>query len=482
VSIPTSPNPNGSPMSDITSNHPAAAPARLLMIVPDVVGAKMAGPGMRYVALARALSPYLPVTLAIQGATAPALDFAGLDVRVRTWRDHKDLQKAVDECDVVFCQFFDTNVVRYALRARKRVVYDLYNALPIETIGAERISGHSDEEGKDREYAELLRYFRFASEAGSYFVTSNERQRDWWLGYIMASGGVMPSTLRERRAEDIVGLAPFGMSDTEPVQRRHALRGSHGITDDDFVMIWAGGIWDWFDALTPIRAVAALAQQDPRIKLVFYGTVHPNSTIGKPPAVDRAESLAESLGVLGTSVIFLHDWVPADERADYLLDADIALSAHKQSLETHYAFRTRVLDHFWARLPSLVSSGDWFAEYIDTQGLGLVTPPGDVDAMAAAITTLSTDAGLRARMVESIEAVRGDWHWSATSRQLREHLTVSLDRLEFRAEPSVGESTSRERLGTGAFSGWELARGLLGRLGRRLGADRLARVVRSRRP
>ncbi|MEL4319011.1 glycosyltransferase [Leifsonia sp. YIM 134122] len=396
---------------------------RLLVIAPDVVGARMAGPGLRFVAIARALAPHVDVTFASGVAGSGVVDFDGSDVTAVEYSSREELEVLVERTDAIFCQFIDTNVARHAVESGTRIIYDFYNALPIETIGAERISGFDTAPDKDREFAELLRYFRFCCITGSLFVTSNERQRDFWLGFMMASGGLIPSTLDARDEKDILPLLPFGMENHEPVRSRAGLRGSHGISEDDFVLIWAGGIWDWFDAETPIRAVAALSQDDPRIKLVFYGTEHPNAVIGRPKAVDRARSLAQELGVLGTQVIFLDAWVPAAERADYLLDADVAVSAHHPSLETRFAFRTRILDHFWARLPSVVSEGDWFAEYIRDEGLGLVVPCSDVDAMADAIGRMASDAALRSATVERIDAVRDGWRWDATTASLVHALT-----------------------------------------------------------
>lgn len=399
---------------------------RLLVVAGDVVGKRMAGPGMRAVAIAKAMAPHMAVTLAlgVSGSELIELDTAG--VTVTHYRSRQELELLVAATDVVFCQFIDTNVARIAVDRGVRLVFDLYNALPVETVGAERVSGFSDAPSKDREFGELLKYFRFCSQAGSYFVASNERQRDYWLGYIMAAGGLLPSSLDHRSLEQVIGLAPFGMEDHEPVQREHGLRGKHGIGTDDIVAVWAGGIWDWFDAETPIRAIAELAAEDPRYKLVFYGTVHPNSTIGRPPAVARAQQLARELGVLGDAVIFLDEWVPADERADYLLDADLAISAHKDSLETHYSFRTRILDHFWATLPSVVSDGDWFADYIDRRGLGTVTPIGDVQATKAAIRSIGDDPKEAAAIRSRITAVRDDWRWSATMAPLRDVILTSI--------------------------------------------------------
>lgn len=408
---------------------------RLLIVTPDVVGAKMAGPGMRYVAITRALAPYMPVTFAIGIEGSQTVDFGDLDVDVQTYSHVDELKRLIDNCDVIFCQFIDRNAILYALSLGKKVVYDLYNALPIETIGAERISGYTKEADKDREYAELLRYFRFCAQTGSYFVTSNERQRDYWLGFIMAHQGLMPSTLNRRNTRDIIGLTPFGMEANEPILTEHGLRGKYGITDDDFVLIWGGGIWDWFDAETPIRAVAELSKDDPSIKLVFYGTVHPNSAVGKPKSVDRAQQLARELGVLDTQVIFYEGWVPADQRANYLLDADVAVSSHLLSLETHYAFRTRILDHFWTKLPSLVTEGDWFADYIYQHRLGVVTPCVDTEATKQAILELKNQQ-TRAAIVDNIQAIRDDWRWDTTTKELRDYLLSEALSAPARAIPN----------------------------------------------
>lgn len=413
---------------------------RVLLVAPDVIGTRMAGPGLRFVSIARALAPHMRVTLAAGVEGSSSLDDEARSFDVAYYTERSELEQLVAASDVIFCQFFDTHVARIANEAGVAIVYDLYNALPVETIGSNRISGFTDEEGKDREYSELVKYFSFCARAGSYFVTSNERQRDWWLGFIMASLGVLPSTLHGRKADEIIGLLPFGSEDREPELRFHGLRGRHGLESSDFIVLWAGGIWDWFDAATPIRAIASLVDEHPRIKLVFYGTTHPNASIGEPAIVRAAKALAEDLGVLHSNVLFLDDWVPAAERENYLLDADIAISTHQDSLETHYAFRTRILDHFWARLPSVVSRGDWFAQYIEDHRLGTVTDVGDVTAVADAIRAYANDDAARAAAISRIESIRSDWTWNETTRELRELLTTgftSIRRPRLEAEETI---------------------------------------------
>jgi glycosyltransferase involved in cell wall biosynthesis len=286
----------------------------------------------------------------------------------------------------------------------------------------------------DEVFNDVLSFFRFCMRAGSYFVTSNDRQRDFWVGFMMSAGGLLPSELRGRHTADLIGLVPFGMEDGDPQSDRRAIRRELGISEDDLVLLWAGGIWDWFDAETPIRAVAELRRERPDVHLVFYGTTHPNSLIGKPKNVERAEALARELGVFDAGVHFIEGWVPAEDRAAYLLDADAAICAHKASFETRYAFRTRILDHFWATLPSIVTEGDWFSEYIETRGLGPVVGYGDVAGTVAAIRELS-DPERRADVRRNVAAIREEWRWAATTSELKAIVADWESRLLPRAVP-----------------------------------------------
>ena len=65
----------------------------------------------------------------------------------------------------------------------------------------------------------------------------------------------------------------------------------------------------------------------------------------------EAVALAEELGLRDRVVFFNFGWVPYAERGRYLLEADVAVSAHFDDIETRFAFRTRFLDCLWAGLP-----------------------------------------------------------------------------------------------------------------------------------
>ena len=133
---------------------------------------------------------------------------------------------------------------------------------------------------------------------------------------------------------------------------------------------------------------------------------------------DRTVALADELGLRDQTVFFNDAWVPYAERQDYLLEADIGVSTHYESIETLFAFRTRLLDYLWAGLPMIVSSGDTLSELVAEHGLGYVVAPGDVEGLAAAILKLADEPDRRERRAAAMAAVREQFTWERTLEPL----------------------------------------------------------------
>ena len=137
------------------------------------------------------------------------------------------------------------------------------------------------------------------------------------------------------------------------------------------MVLWGGGIYNWFDPVTLIRGVEIAARRLPGLRLVFMSTGHPNPEIQTMWTQVEARRVAGELGLLGTHVFFNDSWVAYEDRADWLLDADIGVSTHFDHVETRFSFRTRILDYFWSGLPVICTAGDTLADDIERLGIGV---------------------------------------------------------------------------------------------------------------
>lgn len=397
---------------------------RILVVSSDVIGEKMAGPGIRYVEISKQLAEWYDVTL-----YAPEINGKlSCDFSVKLYKELGDIADIVASYDFIFAQFLNFDTALNAIRGNCRIIYDFYNPLPIEALVGNIPTTEAGKAKKDAEYNELLTNLLLYSRSGSYFVCANERQRDFWVGFLAANRVFMPSRYAGGSIEELVGLLPFGMQSTSPTKTRSVLRGvKKNIPDDSFILLWAGGIWDWFDPLTAIKGMKRLQKSHPKIKLVFLGTIHPNKLVGEMSMTRKALDLAEELKVKNKNVFFLEGWVDYHDRANYLLEADAAVSLHQNNLETRLSFRTRILDHFWAKLPSVVTTGDYFAEVINNENIGKVINYDDVDAFCGAVLSMS-DPAERERYQSHIETVRKGYEWSTiVGGDLKKFIDTSVD-------------------------------------------------------
>lgn len=388
---------------------------RILFVSSGPLQAQLAGPAIRCLELARQVNRVAAVTITAQYR----IERATPGLAQQPFQAEADLLALIAAHDAVVVQGLLTLHFPKVLLADRVKIFDLYDPLNLETLEHGQVVS---EEQRWHEYHYAQTVLRGQLSAGDFFLCANERQRDYYLGMLAAVGRMNPLTYAEadRDLRQLLAVVPVGLSPDRPAHTRSVLRGVHpAIAPDDFVLLWGGSLLDWLDPLTLIRAMAQVQTMRPDVKLFFLASRNP-LVVDPHSIVARAQALSRELGLLDRTVIFNRDWVPYEERANYLLEADAGVTTHLDHLETRFSFRTRVLDYLWAGLPMLSSAGDTFSELMQREGLGLTAPPGDVDALAQAIVQLAGDAAARRQYASNVRRVAETFRWETVAQPLVE--------------------------------------------------------------
>jgi glycosyltransferase involved in cell wall biosynthesis len=433
----------------------------VLVLSAEPVAERMAGPAIRAAELARALAARHRVTLA---APAPSSPPPGVELLEAGFEDFDALVEAAARHDVVVAQELPPTLLGRLSRQPVRIALDLYNPIVMEVLEAV-----TDERPRvQRRIQELVGMRALAQCAvADFIVCASERQRDLWLGAMAVHGLVdLDAYRRDPTLRSVIDVVPFGIPDGAPPERsgEPVLKGAWpGIAADDRVLLWAGGIWSWLDPATPIRAVKQLEQAGgPATHLVFMGTGRPGlERSGQAGYAEQARELARREGVEGRLVHFKEGWVPYAERARWLAESDLGVSAHLDHLEARFSFRTRVLDHFWAGLPSVVSSGDSIGELVERRGLGSAVAAGDHEAFADACAALIGDRANYAATAARVRELAPTMRWSRVAEPLvrfcseqrpaRQPAQAVLARATYGQYPAI-LADARERGGLGELA------------------------------
>jgi glycosyltransferase involved in cell wall biosynthesis len=403
-------------------------PSRVLVITHEPLRQNLSGPGVRALEMARALADRHEVTIATPFPPEIA------DVRC-TFAEYsfdrpKALKMLAERAGVVVVQGFTLSQFPFLALLHVPIVVDLYCPFTIEHLEmltsrpgvadalalARAVKGETPEvnvRAIEIDAAGVLAVQNTQLVLGDFFICASERQRDFWIGALHTAGRINPRTYAgDPTMRSLIDVVPFGLPDQRFDQpAASVLKGVRpGIRASDHLLLWGGSILDWQDPQTLVRAVASIAAHRADIKLFFMGTRHPNPQIPPMRAVQEAVTLARDLGVLDTHVFF-NDWVPYTDRWRYLIEADLGLSTHRDHLETHLSFRTRMLDYLWTGLPIVCTEGDVFASLVAERGLGRVVRPGDPGALASAIEALIDDKDERARCRRRLLEVAEEFRW-----------------------------------------------------------------------
>lgn len=358
----------------------------VVVATPDVVGERMAGPGIRAWYLAQELSKHFPTRLIakVDNETSLLLD-----------RDSAEAKRAMREADVLIGQ-----PARNFRRARReqRIIYDLFDPTVLEL---REIYGSSP---SIRQRIHLAAEWARLSEA---LMRAD---------LLMCAAAVQRQFYEKLQSGDARWIeVPFGIDTAELASCPKP---------QDNVVVWGGGVWEWLDPATAVEAVQRVNDSGTRCKLLFLGRRRPTT----PKLIDRRreDRFDALLQRGGPHVAANESWVPYRERLSWLRAGKIAIMLHRSTAEAEYSIRTRIFDAIAAGIPVVATAGGFAADLVEREGLGVVVPPEDVEPVKKAIIRLLRDDEFHASCVSNLERLRPRYAWDVVTRPLIEAVSEWL--------------------------------------------------------
>ena len=365
--------------------------SRVLLVCPEPLGhGQPAGIGIRFVEIARVLAAdghsitlLSPDGGEIEGAAAARITPEAILAHSA-------------EADVAVVQGHVAN--DFLAHARRiPTVIDLYDPYIVENLNYHATRGG---EVYAHDHATLMRSLH----GGDLFLCASEAQRMFYLGALLAVGRLNPVAFEaDPTLQSLIAIAPFGV---QPA-RESTQANSHAIL--------FGGIYDWYDPLLAIDAVALVREQVPDVSLTF--TRHPNPAITPQGLAAEAMRYVEAKGY-GAFVKF-EPWVAYDQRGAFFDRFSISLLTFPPSIETDLAMRTRIYDFLWGNLPVVTSSAPGTDDILERYGAGAVVRSADTSAFAEEIVAILSDANTCAAMRRGAQRFVAENQWPAVLAPLR---------------------------------------------------------------
>ncbi|HEX3109659.1 MAG TPA: glycosyltransferase [Thermoanaerobaculia bacterium] len=343
----------------------------VVVTTPDVVGERMAGPGIRVTYFARELAKIPGVNVTIV--------------------DRKGNADALRRADVLIGQPARGFWKR---RRGQKIVYDMFDPTVLEL---RELYGAAPSVRQRVHLAAEWTRLQFALAHADLLIAAAPQQRAFY-GQLQWC--------------DVPWIdVPFGidMSEVKNCPPVH-----------DNVVVWGGGVWEWLDPKTAIDAIVKLNREGLRCRLLFLGRSRPNQEVVERRREDRFSQLLVS----GAPYVDATEgWVPYRERLSWLRGGKAAIMLHRPTTEANFAIRTRLFDAIAAGVPVVATERGFAAELVEREGLGVVVPPQDVPAVADAIRRLLTDDELHSRCVTNLERIRPAFAWEVVTRPLVDAVT-----------------------------------------------------------
>jgi len=289
--------------------------------------------------------------------------------------------------DVVHCHDLDTLVVGVLLKLLRRrpLVYDAHEEFPATYRSM----------GGPSWISRLLRLWE------NLLIRSVDR--------VIAAERLYVDNMRRHYGKDSVVILNLPTLDTfspdvdaSPVIRRHGL-------EDKLVVSQIGAIGETRGTFEVLEALQSVKCDN--LRLLLIGPV-------QPAMRDRLEGAIERLGI-ADKVILLLDGVPYEETPMYYRASDISLALLHPTPAYVTSVPTKLYESLAVGVPVLAADLPHIREIIEKHEVGLCADSQDPEDIAAKLTVLIADGGMRQRMGKNgAELAQRELSWRQSEETL----------------------------------------------------------------
>lgn len=211
---------------------------------------------------------------------------------------------------------------------------------------------------------------------------------------IMEGEGVDPDRIR---------FIPYGVNILPQRSTSHTTKKSH------LKIIFVGSFYSWHGVATLLRAFAQAKKDIPDAHLELIGD-------GCTLLADK--QLASALGIEDT--VTFRGWLPHNSMLDHIRLADIAVAPFLH-IEPFYFDPVKILDYMSTGVAIIASRLDRIAQILQEGRGGLLVPPGDIAALATAMTKLGQAPRLRNQLGSGAQEILHEegYAWETTAQRTK---------------------------------------------------------------
>lgn len=349
----------------------------------------MAGVGLRIWELAQVLASEFAIT--ILTPTRSDLEFPGITF---VTRDNGGWLQAIEQSDaVVFYDMPDTSMLLFAHRLGKQIVCE--NAPPFEHLEYRSIRYA---EKPDVQYTALVDAFKLQVFLSDHFIARSSVERAGVLAALALCGRLNYINY------DVSATLDHLVSHIPVAFNRHsdAIAEAAMPTLEPVDYVWNGGIWDYYDPTSVVKAVGKLSTRGVPLCVRFmYMPPHNQEIV-------EAQSLTTVIRELDLNeqVAIHRDFIPHQSCDGVVRSNRAIICIGKPGIENQTCHRFRLRDVFLYRMPIIIDRHGASGDLVRQFGIGLIVDGRDIDELADAMHRLVVDQQLYEQCVTQIDTVR----------------------------------------------------------------------------